>query len=1045
MGNQEIISLTDEKVPTIVSYSNEAQVHIIGSAARITGLKGKTTVFNFKPDIGKGDAEYSKEKKYWCYLAPAEKQKEIIETYTAKEATMHFLKALLKDVDLPDQVLIGEPAIREQAWRENFRRHIREIFKEMDIGVTPKFFSEPFAVFQYYRNEFFPKTSKSEIVLVIDIGGGTFNTCIIKTTDEGYLSRGGGTNVPLGLQADVCGGREIDKGLLEIVIKKAQKQGIVWKENPMYRAESGKSPVMLHIEDAKIKLSDSIGTEARLAENHSKVKVDVNFSKGMLHTEFDINVELTGEDLKKIIRQIWRKKYGSIIIKTLNEAKKQLNKLKFKLEKLDKVIVAGGSSRLPFTKEEIHTVLPTRIKSDDIFVAPYLGKAVAAGLAYECLEQIKKRPELSVGNIAPCLLNELYLGFRKSRRSPIITPKVKFGGSKINTGQLISEPFVIENFKLTYELEMPFELSNQVFYCFCDQPFQEDEENIPLNLSNDVFSLGTDNKIIKKWTLEIEINKNGMIKPVFIFKEKGKGAKKEGNRVSLPEFPLTNFNLQEGDFYVGIDFGTSNSYVVQFMKPVDIDSEIEYPTLDVIPATLDKLRELEKEILDYKASAMLAEKNIIKYSLDQMLLLVFHSNKIEGNPLTKGETEIVFRKNDPSGLSKGEREAYNLERAYKWMLDNYNACIEEPEGLIRTLNRMILDGTSQGGGEYRLKPVKISGMDFRPPISSAVPSFMEKLAGELKEGASGRSIIEFAATMHTKLVAIHPFIDGNGRTARLLMNAILLKYNLPPIIVNFADKQRYLTTLSASNKGNVSPLIEFLMECFYETFEDFKNRFTDSGELIKEKPLEEELEAEELEGEKDPIKEALLEVSVKRIDDPIKMVMHPKIQRQKRILKANYESWKKSFSFFLYEFTSIIDEFNSNDEYRIAGFRMKVFEYDMLSYEKYTDICHGKKVSRTWFHGVEIAGSTGREQILFFFVPCRKRHLENKTLSPVSLIIARSEDSSYRILESEPISLREIGYSDGELIFFHSSGEIKTGEVRMTIKTMLAEVIRSYL
>ncbi|MHC5074751.1 MAG: Fic family protein, partial [Planctomycetota bacterium] len=765
MGNQEIISLTDEKVPTIVSYSNEAQAHVIGDAARITGLKGKTTVFNFKPDLGKGDAEYSKEKKYWCYLAPRGEQKEIIETYTAKEAAMHFLKTLLKDVELPDQVLIGEPAIREQAWRENFRRHIREIFQEMDLGVTPKFFSEPFAVFQYYRNEFFPKTSKSEIVLVIDIGGGTFNTCIIKTTDEGYLSRGGGTNVPLGLQAEVCGGREIDKGLLEIVIKKARKQGIVWKEDPMYRAESGKSPVILHIEDAKIKLSDSIGTEARLAEDHSKVKVDVNFEKGMLHTESDINVELTGKDLKDVIRKIWRKKYGAIIIKTINEAKKQLSKLKFKLEKLDKVIVAGGSSRLPFTREEIHTVLPTRVKSEDIFVAPYLGKAVASGLAYESLEQIKKNPELSVGNIAPCLLNELYLGFRKSRRSPIITPKIRFGGSIIRNGQLISEPFVIEDFKLAYQLEMPFEAGNQVFYCFCDQPFQEDGENIPLNLSNDVFSLDTDKKIIKKWTLEIEIKKNGMIRPAFIFKEKGKGAQKEGKKV----------------------------YVVQFMKPVDIDSEIEYPTFDVIPATLDKLRELEKEILEYKTGGLLSEENIIKYSLDQMLLLVFHSNKIEGNPLTKGETETVIDKNDPTGLSKGEREAYNLERTYKWMLENYNACVEEPEGFIRTLNRKILEETSRGGGEYRLKPVKISGMDFKPPISSAVPSFMEKLADELKEGASERSIIEFAATMHTKLVAIHPFIDGNGRTARLLMNAILLKYSLPPIIVNFADKQRYLT------------------------------------------------------------------------------------------------------------------------------------------------------------------------------------------------------------------------------------------------------------
>jgi hypothetical protein len=124
---------------------------------------------------------------------------------------------------------------------------------------------------------------------------------------------------------------------------------------------------------------------------------------------------------------------------------------------------------------------------------------------------------------------------------------------------------------------------------------------------------------------------------------------------------------------------------------------------------------------------------------------------------------------------------------------------------------------------------------------------------------------------------------------------------------------------------------------------------------------------------------------------------------------------------------------------------MKALEYDMLPYDKYMEICHGKKVSKTWFHSVEVSGPTGSEQLLFYFIPCRKRHLKNKILSPVSLIIARSENGSYRILESEPISLREIGYSDGELVFFLSNGEIKTGEVRFTIKTMLGEVIRSYL
>lgn len=379
MKKTDIISLTDNKIPTIVSYSNELNSHVIGDKARLTGLQGKTTVFNFKPVLGKGDKEFSKDKKFWCYLAPTAHQEKTIETYTAKEASLHFLKELLKNIEMPEQVLIGEPAIRDQAWKENFRRHIREIFNELDVSAQPLFFPEPFAVFQYYRNEYLQKSSTSEIVLVIDIGGGTFNSCIIKTTDDGYLSRGGGTSVPLGLQAEMCGGIAIDRALLQIVISKSKEQRVIWKDDPIQRAEKEGSPVFLKIEDAKIKLSDEIGTSARLADNQSLVEVELNFKKGELHPENDIKINLTGEDLKSVIRELWQRNYVNILNNTINEAKKKLKNLNFKFKKIDKVVVAGGSSKLPFMKEEIKKVLMTIVNEDDIFIAPYLGRSVAYG------------------------------------------------------------------------------------------------------------------------------------------------------------------------------------------------------------------------------------------------------------------------------------------------------------------------------------------------------------------------------------------------------------------------------------------------------------------------------------------------------------------------------------------------------------------------------------------------------------------------------------------------------------------------------------------
>src|SRR5262249_34854732 len=136
-------------------------------------------------------------------------------------------------------------------------------------------------------------------------------------------------------------------------------------------------------------------------------------------------------------------------------------------------------------------------------------------------------------------------------------------------------------------------------------------------------------------------------------------------------------------------------------------------------------------------------------------------------------------------------------------------------------NGMILQDISPNGGQYRSGPVSLSGMDFIPPQSSSVPVFMQMLGEEIKSRGPDRSPVEFATSLHTKLVWIHPFSDGNGRTARLLLNASLLAQGLPVIVVNYADRERYLHCLSESNKGDLSPAVEFFIECLGQQLEDF--------------------------------------------------------------------------------------------------------------------------------------------------------------------------------------------------------------------------------
>ena len=100
--------------------------------------------------------------------------------------------------------------------------------------------------------------------------------------------------------------------------------------------------------------------------------------------------------------------------------------------------------------------------------------------------------------------------------------------------------------------------------------------------------------------------------------------------------------------------------------------------------------------------------------------------------------------------------------------------------------------------------MKLSGMDFGPPDPTELPALMDDFYDELRRGPLNKSAVQFAAEMHSKLTAVHPFIHGNGRTARLLMNSILANEGIPAVVIHHSDKERYLNCLAATNKGDIS-------------------------------------------------------------------------------------------------------------------------------------------------------------------------------------------------------------------------------------------------
>ncbi len=184
--------------------------------------------------------------------------------------------------------------------------------------------------------------------------------------------------------------------------------------------------------------------------------------------------------------------------------------------------------------------------------------------------------------------------------------------------------------------------------------------------------------------------------------------------------------------------------------------------------------------------------------------LTYTSNAIEGNTLTRRETALVVEK----GLTVGGKslqehlEANNHAYALDWIKDLANRPDGVPsENELLQLHSLILRGIDDShAGRYRDVTVMISGSSVVLPNPFQVTELMEEFIQWLIT-TKDLHPVELAAEAHYRLVSIHPFIDGNGRTARLLMNLILISYGYPPAIISKRDRLIYISSLEKAQLG----------------------------------------------------------------------------------------------------------------------------------------------------------------------------------------------------------------------------------------------------
>jgi Fic family protein len=209
----------------------------------------------------------------------------------------------------------------------------------------------------------------------------------------------------------------------------------------------------------------------------------------------------------------------------------------------------------------------------------------------------------------------------------------------------------------------------------------------------------------------------------------------------------------------------------------------------------------------------------------------YNSNSIEGNTLTLRETQMVLQEGiTVKGKSLREHfEAKNHEKAidylYSLVNESYTLRSIDILSLHELVLRMIED---EFAGRIRNGGVRITGANFVPPNANKVSDLLDELINFVNTNPLELNDIELATVFHHKLVWIHPFFDGNGRTVRLAMNLLLMRKGFPPAIILKNDRKKYYEALNQANSGNYQKLILLMSQALERTLNIYISSLPDN-------------------------------------------------------------------------------------------------------------------------------------------------------------------------------------------------------------------------
>lgn len=276
----------------------------------------------------------------------------------------------------------------------------------------------------------------------------------------------------------------------------------------------------------------------------------------------------------------------------------------------------------------------------------------------------------------------------------------------------------------------------------------------------------------------------------------------------------------EGRIEGAIKVGKTWLIPAETTKPIDkrykVKEKIFYDPIDF--KVVDKKKDLINSLRPFS--------NLMNKQLKNKLVVewTYNSNAIEGNTLTLSETKVVLE----NGITikgkplKDHLETINHKEAIDFIEELVRKDCVLTEYNIKSIHHLILkEIDSVNAGKYRQENVLISGAKHIPHDYINVPFEMQKLMENYKQWGNLHPIVK-ACYLHGEFVKIHPFVDGNGRTARLLLNFELIKNGYPPVIIKNEDRVEYYDALDkAHTTYNYSDFIEIIRKLVEELEDEY--------------------------------------------------------------------------------------------------------------------------------------------------------------------------------------------------------------------------------